>query len=56
MQEEPQQVTMKDPKKVEVGERLVAINHKKTEVKKREEAENGRRTNIKELGPLLLWE
>ena len=32
---EPQRVTMKDPKKVEVGKRLAAINHKKREVKKR---------------------
>ena len=28
---------MKDPKKVEAGKRLAAINHKKREVKKREE-------------------
>ena len=28
---------MKDPKKVEVGRRLAAINHKKREAKKREE-------------------
>ena len=34
---EPQQVTMKDPKKVEAGKRLAAINRKKREVKKREE-------------------
>ena len=34
---EPQQVTTKDPKKVEAGKRLAAINHKKTEAKKREE-------------------
>ena len=34
---EPQQVTTKDPKKVEVGKRLAAINSKKREVKKREE-------------------
>ena len=34
---EPQQVTTKDPKKVEAGKRLAAINHKKREVKKREE-------------------
>ena len=33
---EPQQVTMKDPKKVEVGKRLAAINRKKREAKKRE--------------------
>ena len=34
---EPQRVTTKDPKKVEAGKRLVAINHKKREAKKREE-------------------
>ena len=34
---EPQRVTMKDPKKVEAGKRLAAINHKKREVKEREE-------------------
>ena len=28
---------MKDPKKVEAGKRLAAINHKKRETKKREE-------------------
>ena len=32
-----QQVTTKDPKKVEAGKRLAAINHKKREGKKREE-------------------
>ena len=35
------QVTTKDPKKVEAGKRLAAINHKKREVKKREKAQNG---------------
>ena len=34
---EPQRVTTKDPKKVEAGKRLAAVNHKKREVKKREE-------------------
>ena len=34
---EPQRVTTKDPKKVEAGKRLAAINHKKREAKKREE-------------------
>ena len=34
---EPQQVTTKDPKKVEAGKRLAAINRKKREAKKREE-------------------
>ena len=37
MKQEPQRVTMKNPKKVEVGRRLAAINHKKREAKKREE-------------------
>ena len=41
VQQEPQRVTMKDPKKVEAGKRLAAINHKKREAKKREEAQNG---------------
>ena len=34
---EQQRVTTKDPKKVEAGKRLAAINHKKREAKKREE-------------------
>ena len=34
---EPQLVTTKDPKKVEAGKRLAAINRKKSEAKKREE-------------------
>ena len=34
---ELQRVTTKDPKKVEAGKRLAAINHKKREAKKREE-------------------
>ena len=34
---EPQRVTTKDPKKVEAGKRMAAINRKKKEVKKREE-------------------
>ena len=38
---EPQRVTTKDPKKVEAGKRLAAINRKKRKVKKREEAQNG---------------
>ena len=37
VQQEPQRVTTKDPKKVEAGKRLAAINHKKREAKKREE-------------------
>ena len=34
---EPQRVNTKDPKKVEAGKRLAAINCKKREAKKREE-------------------
>ena len=34
VQQEPQRVTMKDPKKVEVGKRLAANNRKRREVKK----------------------
>ena len=41
---EPQRVTTKDPKKVEVGKRLAAINRKKREVKKREEQAQLERT------------
>ena len=41
---EPQQVTTKDPKKIEAGKRLAAINHKKREVKKREEQAQLERT------------
>ena len=36
---EPQQVTTKNPKKVEAGKRLTESNRKKREVKKREEQE-----------------
>ena len=36
---EPQQVTTKDPKKVEAGKRLAAINCKKREVKREEQAQ-----------------
>ena len=41
---EPQQVTTKDPKKVEAGKRLAAINCKKREAKKREEQAKSERT------------
>ena len=47
MKQEPkeqQRVTTKDPKKVEVGKRLAAINHKKREPKKREEQAQLERT------------
>ena len=40
-QKEPQQVTTKNPKKVEAGKRLAEYNHKKRESKKREEAQKG---------------
>ena len=35
---EPQQVTTKNPKKVEVGKRLAEHNHRRREEKKREQA------------------
>ena len=41
---EPQRVTTEDPKKVEAGKRLAAINHKKREAKKREEQEQLEKT------------
>ena len=41
---EPQQVTTKDPKKVEAGKRLATSNHKKREAKKREERAQLERT------------
>ena len=41
---EPQQVTTKDPKKVEAGKRLAAVNCKKREAKKREEQAQLERT------------
>ena len=37
---ESQQVTMKDPKKVEVGRRLAAHSHKKRELKAQSEAKS----------------
>ena len=37
VQQEQQRVTMKDPKKVEVGKWLAAISHNKRKAKKREE-------------------
>ena len=50
MQQKPQQVPMKDPKKVEAGKRLAAINRKKREAKKREEARNGGMSQYYEIG------
>ena len=44
---ERQRVTAKDPKKVEAGKRLAAINHKKREVKKREEQAQLEKTAIR---------
>ena len=60
VQQEPQQiikeqqrVTTKDPKKVEAGKRLAAINHKKREAKKREEAQNGGMNQYYGIGAIL---
>ena len=50
---EPQQVTTKDPKKVEVGKRLAAIDHKKREAKKKEEAQNGRMNQCYSIGAVI---
>ena len=44
---------MKDPKKVEAGKRLAAINHKKREVKKREEAQNGGMNQYYGIGAII---
>ena len=46
MQQEPQQVTMKDPKKVEAGKKLAAINRKKREVKKIEEQVQSEKSGV----------
>ena len=43
--EEQQRVTTKDPKKVEAGKRLAAVNHKKKEAKKQEEQVQLERTS-----------
>ena len=43
---EPQRVTTKDPKKVEAGKRLAAINRKKREAKKREEQAQLEKTGV----------
>ena len=47
---EPQRLTTKDPKKVEVGKRLAAINHKKREAKKREEQPQLEKTGVNQYG------
>ena len=44
VKQEPQRVTMKDPKKVKAGKRLAAISRKKREAKKREEQAQLERT------------
>ena len=54
MQQEPQRVTTKDPKKVEVGKRLAAINRNKREAKKREEAQNGRMNQYYGIGAVIV--
>ena len=46
MQQEPQRVTMKDPKKVEADRDLAASNHKKREVKKREEQVQSEKSGV----------
>ena len=48
VKQEPQRVTTKDPRKVEAGKRLAAINHKKREVKKREEQAQLEKIGVKE--------
>ena len=53
VKQEPQRVTTKDPKKVEAGKRLAAINHKIREVKKREEAQNGGMNQYYGIGAIL---
>ena len=40
---EPQRVTTKNPKKVEVGKRLAENNHKKREAKKKKNKRNWRK-------------
>ena len=46
---EPQRVMMKDPKKVEAGKRLAAINHKK-----REEAQKGGMNQYYGIGAVIV--
>ena len=53
VQQEPQRVTTKDPKKVEVGKGLAAINHKKREVKKRKEPQNGEMNQYYGIGAVI---
>ena len=53
VKQEPQRVTTKDPKKVEAGKRLAAINHKKREAKKRKEAQNGRMNQYYRIGAVI---
>ena len=56
VQQEPkeqQRVTTKDPKKVDVGKRLSAINHKKREAKKRERRTSTIREDCQRNEPIL---
>ena len=46
---EPQRVTTKNPKKVEVGKRLAESNHKKREAKKREEQAKLEKSGVKSI-------
>ena len=50
-----QRVTTKDPKKVEAGKRLAAINHKKREVEKREEQAQLEKTTCRVILLPILW-
>ena len=43
---EPQQVTTKNPKKVEAGKRLAEHSHKKREAKKREEQAQSEKSRV----------
>ena len=50
---EPQQVTTKNPKKVEAGKRLAESNHKKREAKKQAKLESSRVNQYCGIGAVL---
>ena len=57
-QQEPQQVTTKNPKKVEAGKRLAVHNHRKRKelkVKKETQAEKGESNQYYSAGAVKLW-
>ena len=59
VQQEQQRVTMKDPKKVEAGKRLAAVNHKKREAKRREEQAQLAKSGVNQyygIGAVILLE